>query len=110
MSFFKNFVLMEDVRIQFRAEVFNALNTVNLANPNTCVDCPGTAGRITNIFQLATMRQWQFGLRVEFCERVSKAANSARRGCSTTAAAVRTAPFRWARSSARSIAAPATAA
>ena len=66
LSFFKNFALMEDVRIQFRAEVFNALNTVNLANPNTCVDCPGTAGRITNIFQLATMRQWQFGLRVEF--------------------------------------------
>jgi hypothetical protein len=66
LSFFKNFVLMEDVRIQFRAEVFNALNTVNLANPNSCVDCPGTAGRITNIFQLATMRQWQFGLRVEF--------------------------------------------
>jgi outer membrane receptor protein involved in Fe transport len=66
MSFFKNFVMMEDVRIQFRAEVFNALNTVNLANPNGCVDCPGTAGRITNIFPLATMRQWQFGLRVEF--------------------------------------------
>jgi outer membrane receptor protein involved in Fe transport len=66
LSFFKNFVLMEDVRITFRAEVFNALNTVNLANPNTCVDCPGTAGRITNIFQLATMRQWQFGLRLEF--------------------------------------------
>jgi len=23
-------------------------------------------GRITNIFQLATMRQWPFGLRLEF--------------------------------------------
>ena len=42
------------------------INKVNLANPNTCVDCPGTAGRITNIFQLATQRQWQFGLRLEF--------------------------------------------
>jgi outer membrane receptor protein involved in Fe transport len=66
LSFFKNFVVAEGVRAQFRAEVFNVANTVNLANPNTCVDCPGTAGRITNIFQLATMRQWQFGLRLEF--------------------------------------------
>ena len=33
---------------------------------HTCVDCPGTAGRITNIFRLAVMRQWQFGLRLEF--------------------------------------------
>ena len=66
VSFFKNLVVTESVRAQFRAEVFNFLNTVNLANPNPCVDCPGTAGRITNIFQLATMRQWQFGLRMEF--------------------------------------------
>ena len=66
VSFFKDFVVTESVRAQFRAEVFNFLNTVNLANPNPCVDCPGTAGRITNIFQLATMRQWQFGLRMEF--------------------------------------------
>ena len=66
VSFFKDFVATEAVRAQFRAEVFNVLNHVNLANPNSCVDCPGTAGRITNIFQLATMRQWQFGLRMEF--------------------------------------------
>ena len=59
-------VATEGVRAQFRAEAFNIFNHVNLANPNACVDCPGTAGRITNIFQLATMRQWQFGLRVEF--------------------------------------------
>ena len=66
MSFFKNFEVTEGLRAQFRAEAFNLLNTVNLANPNGCVDCPGTAGRITNIFQLAVMRQWQFGLRLEF--------------------------------------------
>jgi hypothetical protein len=66
VSFFKDLVATEGLRAQFRAEVFNFLNTVNLANPNSCVDCPGTAGRITNIFQLATMRQWQFGLRLEF--------------------------------------------
>jgi hypothetical protein len=66
VSFFKNFAVTQRVRAQFRAEAFNFLNHVNLANPNPCVDCPGTAGRITNIFQLATMRQWQFGLRLEF--------------------------------------------
>ena len=66
MSFFKNFEVTSGLRAQFRAEAFNILNTVNLANPNGCVDCPGTAGRITNIFQLAVMRQWQFGLRLEF--------------------------------------------
>jgi len=39
---------------------------MNLANPNTCVDCPGSAGKITGPFQLVTPRQWQFGLRLEF--------------------------------------------
>jgi hypothetical protein len=66
ISLFKNFVVTAGLRAQFRAEAFNLANTVNLANPNSCVDCPGTAGRITNIFQLAVMRQWQFGLRLEF--------------------------------------------
>jgi hypothetical protein len=66
LSLFKNFMVTEGFRAQFRAEAFNLANTVNLANPNSCVDCPGTAGRITNIFQLAVMRQWQFGVRLEF--------------------------------------------
>ncbi len=56
--------ITERFKAQFRAEMFNLPNHVNLANPNACVDCPGTAGRITNIFQLATMRQMQFGLRL----------------------------------------------
>ena len=66
LSMAKTFELTDRFRGQFRAEAFNLLNTVNLANPNTCVDCPGTAGRITNIFRLAVMRQWQFGVRLEF--------------------------------------------
>jgi hypothetical protein len=66
LSLIRNFAVTHGLRAQFRAEAFNLANTVNLANPNTCVDCPGTAGRITNIFQLAVMRQWQFGLRLEF--------------------------------------------
>ena len=66
MSLSKSFNITERFKAQFRAEAFNAPNRVNLANPNACVDCPGTAGRITNIFQLATMRQWQFGLRLSY--------------------------------------------
>jgi hypothetical protein len=66
MSFIKTLAETGNLRATLRAEAFNLLNTVNLANPNTCVDCPGTAGRITNIFQLAVMRQWQFGVRFEF--------------------------------------------
>jgi hypothetical protein len=66
LSFFKTFAVTDRVRAQFRAESFNIANHVNLANPNPCVDCPGTAARITNIAPLAVMRQWQFGLRFEF--------------------------------------------
>jgi hypothetical protein len=66
MSLSKTFDITERFKAQFRAEAFNVPNRVNLANPNACVDCPGTAGRITNIFQLATMRQWQFGLRLSY--------------------------------------------
>jgi hypothetical protein len=65
-SLFKNFGVTDRVTARFRAESFNITNKVNLANPNTCVDCPGTAARITNIAPLAVMRQWQFGLRLEF--------------------------------------------
>jgi hypothetical protein len=66
MSLSKTFNITERMKAQLRAEAFNVPNRVNLANPNACVDCPGTAGRITNIFQLATMRQWQFGLRLSY--------------------------------------------
>jgi hypothetical protein len=62
----KTFSITERFKAQFRAEMFNVPNRVNLANPNACVDCPGVAGRITNIFQLATMRQMQFGLRLSY--------------------------------------------
>jgi hypothetical protein len=66
MSFFKSFAITERVRTQFRAESFNFLNKVNLANPNTCVDCPGTAGRIFGTFANYVPRQWQMALKVEF--------------------------------------------
>lgn len=65
ISFFKNFHISERVTAQLRAESFNTFNRVNLSNPDSCVDC-GTAGRITDILSNANMREWQFGLRVEF--------------------------------------------
>ncbi len=69
MSFFKSFAITERFKAQFRAESFNFANKMSLANPTmngACVDCPGTAGTITSLYRLATPRQWQFGLRLEF--------------------------------------------
>jgi hypothetical protein len=69
MSFFKSFAITERFKAQFRAESFNFANHMNLANPTgngACVDCPGAAGKITGLYRLATPRQWQFGLRLEF--------------------------------------------
>lgn len=66
MSFFKNFPISERYRIQFRAESFNFTNHVNPANPNTCVDCPGVAGRIFGAFAGYVPRQWQLALKFEF--------------------------------------------
>ena len=61
----KNFHITERVGAQFRAELFNAFNHVNLGQPNGSVDSP-TAGRITGIAGLTQMRRWQFGLRFNF--------------------------------------------
>ena len=61
----KNFRFSERIKAQFRAELFNAFNHVNLGLPNTSVDSP-TAGQITSIAPLFGMRKWQFGVRVNF--------------------------------------------
>ena len=66
MSFFKTVAITEQVKLQFRAESFNFANHTNLANPNSCVDCPGTAGRIFGAFANYVPRQWQFALRLSF--------------------------------------------
>ena len=52
--------------IQFRAEAFNFTNHTNLANPNSCVDCPGQAGRIFGAFAGYVPRQWQMALKYAF--------------------------------------------
>ena len=61
----KNFHITERVGAQFRAELFNAFNHVNLGQPNGVVDSP-TAGKITSLASLAQMRRWQYGLRFTF--------------------------------------------
>ncbi|HEU4872266.1 MAG TPA: TonB-dependent receptor [Pyrinomonadaceae bacterium] len=66
LSIFKNFRITEKVKAEFRAEVFNLFNNVNLGLPTTEVDNPN-AGRITGLqFPNARMRQWQFGARIKF--------------------------------------------
>jgi len=66
MSFFKNFAITERCQLQFRAESFNFANHTNLANPNSCVDCPGVAGRIFGAFANYVPRQWQFALKLQY--------------------------------------------
>jgi outer membrane receptor protein involved in Fe transport len=85
-SLFKNFVLTENKRLLFRAEIFNILNHPNFGVPNQAnrtallsftdpngVDCPKgvtcaranpTAGAILNT--VTTSRQIQFGLKFNF--------------------------------------------
>jgi hypothetical protein len=64
-SLSKRFQINERISGQFRAELFNAFNHVNLGQPNATVDST-TAGKITSLAALAQMRKWQFGLRFDF--------------------------------------------
>jgi hypothetical protein len=73
MALSKNFTITERVRAQFRFDAYNVFNHPVLAIPgNTCVDCGGSAGQITDIEADAApgspvgMRQLQFGVRVTF--------------------------------------------
>lgn len=62
MSLFKNFAIRETVRMQFRWEVFNAMNHANLSLPNVFVDAPN-GGTITDA---NAGRSMQLGLRLWF--------------------------------------------
>jgi hypothetical protein len=64
-SLSKAFNITESINAQFRAELFNSFNHVNLGQPNATVDSP-TAGLITGLANLSQMRKWQFGIRVNF--------------------------------------------
>src|SRR5262245_10697761 len=64
-SLIKSLNFKENFRGQFRAEVFNFFNNVNLGQPDGCVDC-GSGGRISGLAAGSTMRQMQFSIRLEF--------------------------------------------
>ena len=76
MSIAKNFTITEKYSAQFRFDAYNVFNHVVLGfngnQGNTCVDCGGNAGQITDIEHDASpasptgMRQLQFGLRFIF--------------------------------------------
>jgi hypothetical protein len=59
----KNFRITEQTRLQFRADMFNAPNSVRLTGPNTGINTPSTFGRITGA---RGMRSMQMGLRLSF--------------------------------------------
>jgi hypothetical protein len=63
MSVFKNFAVTERINAQFRAEAFNATNTVYFGNPNTTFTSP-TFGQITS--QINSPRLIQLGIRATF--------------------------------------------
>jgi hypothetical protein len=75
-SVFKNFSITERVRMQFRMDAFNVFNHpvmgFNSNQGNTCIDCGGNAGQITDIEADSSpgsttgMRQLEFALRLMF--------------------------------------------
>jgi hypothetical protein len=68
LSLFKNTVITERFRLEFRAEFFNLTNRTNFGYPNKTVfsgtSVSPTAGLITNT--ATTSRQIQFGLKLIF--------------------------------------------
>ena len=76
MSLSKTFNITERYKAQFRFDAYNVFNHpvlgFNYNQGNTCVDCTGNAGQITDIEADSSpgsptgMRQLQFGLRVTF--------------------------------------------
>ena len=63
-SIFKNFVLTERVRLQFRTEFFNLFNTPQFSNPASNISVPSTVGTISST--RVPERQIQLALRLEF--------------------------------------------
>lgn len=63
LSLQKSFVFTERVKLDFRWELFNALNRVVFNAPDTGITNP-TFGRITSQFN--NPRQMQFGLKLYF--------------------------------------------
>jgi hypothetical protein len=67
LSIFKTFRITERLRTEFRAEAYNVFNQVQLGYPNPCIDCdPAQDARISSLAPGASMRRFQFGLRLTF--------------------------------------------
>jgi len=71
VSLFKEFVLPQETRLQFRAEAFNAIGNVNLTTPRTVLNTIASTANLNNpsFVQLQTAgppRQLQFALRFIF--------------------------------------------
>jgi Carboxypeptidase regulatory-like domain len=73
MALSKNFGITERIKAQFRFDAYNVFNHPVLGAPgNTCVDCGGSSGKITDIEADSApgspvgMRQLQFGVRITF--------------------------------------------
>jgi hypothetical protein len=71
LGVFKNTMVRERLKVQFRAEAFNLFNRANFSTPDNLViftsenkDVPGNFGRITRTS--TTSRQLQFGLKLIF--------------------------------------------
>jgi hypothetical protein len=67
-SLFKDTAISERARLQFRAEVFNVLNTANFGTPNATVFSNGAISRSAGLITATatTSRQIQFGLKLIF--------------------------------------------
>jgi hypothetical protein len=61
-SLFKNFPIRESIKVQFRAEFFNALNNPNFSNPVANI----STANVGAILSATSPRILQFGLRVAF--------------------------------------------
>lgn len=62
LGLFRDFAIREAMRLQFRAELTNAFNLVNLFNPTTALNSPA----VGSIRTARDMRQAQLGLRLSF--------------------------------------------
>ena len=65
LGLFKNFLITERLRLQYRAEAFNAFNNTNFGNPGGSF---GTTnfGRSTGIAATSAQRSIQMGLKLYF--------------------------------------------
>ena len=67
LSMVKEIPLKETVSLQFRADIFNVFNKVNLDNPLPCVDCPDGGTIVNTAFGgKALQRQMMFALKLQF--------------------------------------------